>query len=93
MMQATKLACIIIRVRFSVVEFHRQLYVSWGLGTGNLPHRGSQAHVGCVELDVIESVDEIGSELQPEPLSDWEVFVQTHVDVGVVRRTQSIELR
>ena len=92
-MQARRLACIIIRVLFSVVEFHRQLYVSWGLGTGNLSHRGSQTHVGCVELDMVESVDEVGPELQLESLRDWEVFMQTHVDVGVMGRTQPIELR
>lgn len=85
MMQASGPACIIIRVWFSVVEFQRQLYVSWGLGTGNLSHCGSQTHVGRVVLDMVESVYEVGSELQPEPLSDREVFVQTHVDVSVMR--------
>ena len=93
MMQAKLLACIIIRALFSVVDFQRQLYVPWGLGTGNLSHRRSQAHVGCVELDMVECVDEIGSELQPESLHDWEVFMQTHVDVRVMGRTQPIELR
>jgi len=87
------LACIIIRSSFSVVEFQRQLYVPWGLGTGNLSHRGSQTHVGRVELDMVESVDEVGSELQPESLADWEVLMHTHVDVGVMGRTQPIELR
>jgi len=93
MMQASGPACIIIRVWFSVVEFQRQLYVPWGLGPGNLSHRGSQAHVGCIELDMVESVDEVGPELQPEPLSDWEVLMHTHVNIGVSGRTQSIELR
>ncbi len=95
-MQARLLACIIIRALFSVVEFQRQLYVPWGLGAGNLSHRGwrlaglnrcGQTHVRCVELDMVESVDEVGSELQPESLSDWEILMQTHVDVGVVGRT------
>ena len=93
MMQARKLACIIIRVLFSVVDFHRQLNVSWWLRAGNLAHRGSQTHVGCVVLDVVECVDEVGSELQPESLSDWEVLMQTQVDVGVTGRTQAVELR
>ena len=61
-------ACLIIRALFSVVELQRQLDVPWGLGTCNLSHRGSQAHVWCVELDVVESIDEVGSELQTEPL-------------------------
>ena len=92
-MQARLLACIIIRALFSVVEFQRQLYVPWRLGTGNLSHRGSQTHVGCVVLDMVESVDEVGPELQPESLSDREILVHAHVDVGVTGRTQSIELR
>ena len=92
-MQARLLACIIIRALFSVVEFHRQLYVSWGLGAGNLSHRGPQIHVGCVELGMVESVDEVGSELQPESLADWEILVHTHVYVGVTGRSQPIELR
>jgi len=78
---------------FSVVEFQRQLYVPWGLGTGNLSHRGSQTHVWCVVLDMVESVDEVGSELQPELLPDRKVFMHTQVDVGVMGRTQVIELR
>ena len=83
-MQAMLLACIIIRALFSVVEFQRQLYVPWGLGTGNLSHRGPQTHVGCVVLHMVESVDEVGSELQPESLTYWEVFMHTQVDIGVM---------
>ena len=85
MMQARRLACIIIRTLFSVVEFQRQLYVPWGLGAGNLSHRGSQTHVGCVVLGMVESVDEVGSELEPESLADGEVFMHTQIDVGVTR--------
>ena len=92
-MQARLLACIIIRALFSVVEFQCQLDVSWGLGTCNLSHRGSQTHVGCVVLGMVESVDEVGSELQPETLCDWEVLMHTHVDVCVTGRTQPSELR
>ena len=92
-MQARLLACIIIRALFSVVEFQRQLNVPWGLGTGNLPHRGSQTHVGCVVLDMVKSVDEVGSELQPETLCNWEIFVQTQVNVAVMWRTEIGKLR
>ena len=87
------LACLIIRALFSVIEFQSQLYVPRWLGACNLPHRRSQTHVGCVQLDVVESIDEVGSELQPDPLRKGEILVQTHVNIGVVRRTQSIKLR
>ena len=87
-------ACIIIiRIQSSVVEFQSQLYVPWRLGGRNLAHSGTITHIGCVVLGVVEGVDEVGSELQPESLGDWEVFMQAHVDVGVTGRTQSIELR
>lgn len=93
MMQASSLACIIIGASCSVVEFERQLYVPRGLSTGNLPHCGSQAHVRCVELGVVEEVDEVGSELQPESIGEREVLVHAHVDICVMWRTQPIELR
>src|SRR3954453_21336638 len=85
-------ACIIIR-SFLIVEFQRQLDISWRLRTCNLSHRGSQPHIGCVELDMVECVDEVGSELQSEPLREREVFMHTHVDVSVMGPTQPIELR
>ena len=61
-------ACLIIRALCLEVELQRQLDVPWGLSARNLSHRGSQAHVWCVELDVVESIDEVGSELQTKPL-------------------------
>ncbi len=45
-------------------------------------------HIRCVELDVVESIDEVGSELHPESLRYREVLMQTEVDVAVMRRTQ-----
>src|SRR6185437_8935499 len=83
----------IIRAKLSVVEFQRQLYVSWGLGACDLSHRGSQAHIWCIELDVVESVDEVGPELQTEPLIKLKILVQTHIHVCEMRRTQPTELR
>lgn len=79
------LACIIIRGPISVVDFQRQLYVPWWLSAGDLSHRTSQAHVGCVVLHVVEGVDEVGPELQSELLSDWEILVQTEIDICVMR--------
>ena len=70
-------ACLIIRALCSVVELQRKLDVPWGLSTRNLSHLGSQAHVGCVELDVVESIDEVGSELQTKPLRYLKVLMQT----------------
>ena len=81
-------ACLIIRALCSEVELQRQLYVPWGLGSCNLPHRGSQGHVWGVELDVVESIDEVGSELQTKPLRYLKVLMQTQVYVGVMRRAQ-----
>src|SRR6266852_3150693 len=83
----------IIRVLFSVVELQGQLYIPRGLGTCNLSHRGSEAHVWCIELDVVESVDEVASKLQTKPLAELEVLMQTQVHVGVMRRAQRSELR
>ena len=79
-------ACIIILVLFSVIEFQSQLYVPWGLGAFDLSHAGTDAHIRCVELDVVEHVDEVGSELQAEPLRKLEVLVQAQVYVCVMRR-------
>ena len=92
-MQARLLACIIIRALFSVVEFQRQLYVSRWLCAGNLSHRGSQTHVGCVVLDVVEGVDEVGPELQTEPLSELKILMQTHVNVCEMGRAERSKLR
>src|SRR5438045_6571985 len=70
----------------SVIEFQRQLYVPWGLGSGYLPHGGAQPHVWRVVLDVVESIKEVASELQSEPLGNREILMQTQIDVGVRRR-------
>ena len=53
-----------------------------GAGACNLPHRRSQTHIRCVELDVVESVDEVGAELQAEPLRNQEVLMQAEIDIG-----------
>src|SRR5271169_649550 len=75
-------ACIIIIwVPTSIIELQSQLYVSWRLITRNLPHCGSQTHIRCVELGVVESIYEVGSELHSEPLSNGEVLMQTEVDI------------
>ena len=71
----------------SIIELQSQLYVPWRLGAGNLPHRRSQGHVGCVVLDMVEGVNEVGSELQPESLGNREVLMQAEVNIAVVRRT------
>jgi hypothetical protein len=42
---------------------------------------------------MVESVDEVSPELEPESLRDREVFMHAQVNVGVVRRAQPIELR
>jgi len=53
-----------------VVQLQRKLNVPWRLGARNLSHRSSKAHVWCVQLDVVESIDEVGPKLQSEPLSE-----------------------
>ena len=71
----------------SIIELQSQLYVSWRLGAGDLAHCRSQGHVRCVVLDMVEGVDEVGSELQPESLGNREVLMQAEVNIVVVRRT------
>jgi hypothetical protein len=85
MRQAGVCAYLIVRVLCLVVELQRQLNVSWRLSARNLSHGASQAHVWSVELRMVKGVDEVGSELQPNPLGNQEVFVQTQVHVGVMR--------
>jgi hypothetical protein len=85
MMQARDAACIIIRVLLSKIEFQRQLYIPRGLGTCDLSDRRPQSGVGRVVLDMVKGVDEVGTELQLEPLGKREVLVQTHIHVGVMR--------
>ena len=71
----------------SEVEFQGQLYVPWVLGGRDLSHTVTQTHVRCVELDVVESVNEISSELEAEPLRQQKVLMQTQIYVRVTRRT------
>jgi hypothetical protein len=70
MRQAKVIACLIIRGLCLVVELQRKLDIPWRLGAGNLPHRGSKAHAWRVELYVVKRIDEVGSELQLEPLRE-----------------------
>ena len=86
------IACLIIRGLCLVVELQCQLDIPWRLGAANLSHRGTKAHVWCVELHVVKRIDEVTPELQPEPLRELEVLMQTQVYVGVTRPTQLSEL-
>jgi hypothetical protein len=63
-------ACLIVRCLSLVVELQRKLNVPWGLGSRDLSHGRSKVHVWCVELNVVESIDEVGPKLQFEPLSE-----------------------
>jgi hypothetical protein len=72
-------ACLIIRCLFLVVELQRQLDVPWGLSIGNLPHASANTRGGRVQLYVVKRIDEVGPELQPEPLCQQEVLLQTQV--------------
>ena len=78
-------ACLIIRGLLSVVELQSKLDIPWRLGTGNLSHGGTKAHVWRVELDVVKRIEEVGSELQFEPLCKLQVLMQTQVYVGEMR--------
>ena len=92
MRQAGVCACLIVRCLCLVVELQRQLNASWWLGARNLSHGSSQAHVWSVELRMVKGVDKVGPELQPNPLGNQEVFVQTQVHIGVVRSAKSSQL-
>src|ERR1700675_1932491 len=92
MRQAGVCACLIIRCLLLVVELQRKLNVPWRLSAVDLSHVGAKAHIGCVKLDVVKRVDEIGSELQLEPFREKEVLMQTQVHIGVMRSSQTSEL-
>src|SRR5512146_3386859 len=68
----------------SEVELQGKLDITWGLGPIN------QTHVprryigrGSVQVHVVESVDEVGPELQPLGLGNLEVLLQAEVQVEV----------
>src|SRR5256885_8840172 len=93
MRQAGVIACLIIRGLCLVVELQRKLNVPWRLSTGNLSQLRTQVpNVWCVQLDVVEGIDEVSSELQFEPLRNLDVLVQTQIYIGVTRRAQVCEL-
>ena len=77
----------------SIVDLQGHLNVPWRLRAGNLPHRRSQTHVRSIVLNVVGTVDEVGAELQFEPLCDLEVFMQAEIQIEVARRAQTPELR
>src|SRR5205807_10251346 len=93
MRQAKVFACLIIRGLYSIVELQSELDVSGRLGAGDLSHRRTQTHVRCVELHVVKGVDEVAAELQPEAFCHLDVFMEAQVQVGVMRPSQSAELR
>ena len=73
----------------SVIEFQRQLYVPGWLGAVDQSHRSPQSHVWRVVLDMVESINEVASELQSEPLCNREVLMQTQIYVRVMWRAQA----
>src|SRR5579863_7508209 len=93
MRQAGVYACLIIRGLCLVVELQRKLNIPRTLGTGNLPHCRSKAHVRSVGLHVVERVQEVGSKLQPEAFRHLEVFMETQIHVSVMWAAKSRELR
>src|SRR3954463_13515789 len=93
MMQAGSPPASLYGFCFSVIKFQRQLYVPRRRGASDLSHRRAETHIWCVELNVVEGVDKVASELQPEPLCKLEVLVQTQINVRVVGRAQAAELR
>ena len=63
-------ACLIVRRLCLVVELQRKLNIPWRLGGRNLSYCSSKVHVRGVQLNVVECIDEVGPELQPEPLGE-----------------------
>ena len=76
MEQAGVFACPIIRGLGLVVELQRKLYVPRVLRARNLPHCASKIHIRCVEVDVIEGVHEIATELKLVPFRKLKVLLQ-----------------
>jgi len=85
MRQAGVYACLIIRALLLVVELQRELDIPRGLSAGDLPHRGVDAGVWDVELNMVEEIDEVSSELQLEPLRKLEVLMDTQIYGGEMR--------
>ena len=86
-------ASLIIRFLTSIVELQRQLDVSWRLSARNLAHAGANTHARCIVLNMIEGVDEVRAELQPESFGNRKVLMQAEIDVTVMRRPEVGELR
>ena len=85
--------CLIIRGPRLIIEFQRELNVSWRLCATNLSHVGANTHVGYVELNVVERIDEFSPELQLESLSECEIFMQAQIHIRVMRPSKTSELR
>jgi hypothetical protein len=66
-----------------VVQLQGKLDIPWVLRAGDLTHGRSKVHVWSVQVDVVEGIDEVGSELQSEPLCELEVLLQAQVEVRV----------
>src|SRR6267143_2675258 len=73
----------------SVVEFQSELDVAWGLRTGEEPHPRTHSGRATIRVQIhpIESIKEVGAELQPHSLTEGEVLLQAQVHVRVSRST------
>src|SRR5205814_8504869 len=70
-------ACPMIQHRGLIVELQRKLNIPRRLGTGYLPHRGPKTHIRNVEVHLVESIDEVATELQFIVFRDLKVLLQT----------------
>src|SRR6516165_405146 len=92
--QAGVSACPIMLPLRLVVELQTKLDISRRLG--GLDHTGCARLYGGVrhrKVHVVKSVQEVGSELQPESFRDREVFLQASIPVVKSGSAQSVKLR
>jgi len=67
----------------SEIELQSELNVSWILRTIDQPHVRSQSCRRSVQVHVVESVDEVSTELESHPFCHTEVLLQAKVNIGV----------
>src|SRR5216683_575047 len=73
----------------SVIEFQSELDVAWGLRTGEDSHPRTHSRRATIRIQIhpIESIKEVGAELQPHSLTEGEVLLQAQVHIRVSRST------
>src|SRR5260370_19097119 len=67
----------------SVIEFQSELDVTWGLGAGEDSHPRTYSRCATIRIQIhtIESIQEVGAELQLHSLTEVKVLLQAQVNI------------